>query len=271
MKFRILALLLFTTSLIFAQNEVKIYTEREGSQVVVYVDNPAVIPMTVDISLKLTNMKTDFGGTKRMFVIPQLSKRYKILSANAIRRNGRTGLGLESFIYVGDVKQKPDSKFLYELPFEAGETYIVSQGYDGRFSHRGENAIDFALDIGEKVYAARGGIVYKVVEEHSRSCHQSSCQEFNNYITVYHSDGTFSEYSHLKYNGANVEIGDIVEAGDFLGYSGNTGWSSGPHLHFVVYKYNNKGVRETLKTKFKTTERKSIILEENEHYTKPLK
>jgi len=269
MEFRIIVVFLFFASTIFAQSEVNIYTERQGSQVIIYADNPSVIPMTVDLTLDLTNMKTDFGGKKEIFVIPKLSKRYKIVTASAIRQNGRTGLGLESYIYVGDVRQKPDSKYLYELPFESGETYIVSQGYNGRFSHRGENAIDFALETGEKVYAARGGIVYKVVEKNSRSCHQSSCQEFNNFITVYHSDGTFSEYSHLKYNGANVNVGDNIKIGDFLGYSGNTGWSSGPHLHFVVYKYNEKGKRETIKTKFKTSKEESVILQENEQYTKP--
>ena len=268
MKYSITTLLLFIIISGFSQNEVNIYTERVGNEVVIFGDNPSVIPMTADIKLDLTNMKTDFGGKKGMFVIPAQSKKHQIASAKATRRTGRTGLSLESIIYLGDVRGEHDNNYIYELPFKSGETYIISQGYNGRFSHQGENAIDFALDVGEKVYAARGGIVYKVVEKNSKSCQHSSCQEFNNHITVYHLDGTFSEYSHLNYKGAKVNEGDLIEAGDFIGYSGNTGWSSGPHLHFVVYKYNEKGKRVTIKTKFKTAEKGIVYLKEEERYTK---
>ncbi len=258
----------FIATSFYAQTEVDIYTEREGSTVYIYADNPSFIPMTADLSLELTNMETDFGGRKGSFVIPPYSKRHRLVVAEASKRNGRIGLALESTIYIGDVTKEPDSDFVYELPFESGETYAVTQGYNGRFSHKGENALDFALEIGDKVFAARGGIVYKVIEKNSKSCQHSSCQEFNNMITIYHSDGTFSEYSHLKYNGARVNEGEEVATGDFIGYSGNTGWSSGPHLHFVVYKYSDKGRRETLKTRFKTSDRDGIYLREKEGYTK---
>lgn len=269
MKFFITAVIFsLATATSIAQTEVNIYTEREGNQVFIYADNPAVVPMTVDLKLDLTNMKTDFGGKNGIFVIPPKASRFKIVTANSIRKSGRTGIGLESFIYIGDVRNEHDRNFVYELPFGPKETFIVSQGYNGRFSHRGENALDFDMETGDKVFAARGGIVYKVIEKNSKSCHHSSCQEFNNHITVYHSDGTFSEYSHLKYNGAVVKEGDKIETGDFIGYSGNTGWSSGPHLHFVVYKYNEKGKRETLKTKFRTLEKDGVYLVESRSYTK---
>ena len=268
MKFRLTLFLVFLALKGWSQNEVSIYTERQGSDVVVYADNPAVIPMTAEIKLNLTNMKTDFGGDEGLFVIPQKAERHQLLSAKATRRIGKIGLGLESIIYIGDVLNQTASDHIYELPFASGMTYQISQGYNGRFSHKGVNAIDFAMDVGEKVYAARAGIVYRVVEKNSKSCQHSSCQEYNNYIMVYHDDGTFSEYSHLKYNGANVNVGDRVEAGDFIGYSGNTGWSSGPHLHFVVYKYDQKGNRQSLKTKFRTRTQGDVLLKENENYSK---
>ena len=268
MRYSLITILLLLNAVLYAQQEVNIYTERNGSDVTIYVDNPHVIPMTVDLTLQLTNMRTDFGGSKGIFVIPENSNKFKITTASSNTLYGKSGLSLESYVYIGDINKEHNRKYLYELPFESGQTYLVSQGYNGRFSHQGENAIDFGLEVGEKVYAARGGIVYKVVEEHSKSCKRSSCQQFNNYIIIYHSDGTFSEYSHLNKNGANVEVGDMVEVGDFIGNSGNTGWSSGPHLHFVVYKYNDKGERITLKTKFKTVEKASTYLKENKTYTR---
>jgi hypothetical protein len=267
MKYSLVSVFLFYASFTFAQGELNIFTERQGDQVTVYADNPAIIPMTVDLKMELTNMKTDFGGKEGTFVIPPGSGKYKITTAKAIRKSGRTGLDLDSFVYTGDINKKPDVHYLYELPFETAKRYRVSQGYNGKFSHRGVNAIDFSLDVGEKVFAARGGIVYKVEDRHSKACNHSSCQEYNNFITVYHSDGTFSEYSHLKQHGVQVNAGQEIQAGDFIGYSGNTGWSSGPHLHFVVYKYNKRGQRETLKTRFKTSEG-DVFLQENESYTR---
>lgn len=72
-----------------------------------------------------------------------------------------------------------------------------------------------------------------------------------NLIIIYHPDGTFAEYAHIKQNGSIVNIGDKVNQGEIIGYSGNVGWSTGPHLHLVVFLQKlNK--RETLKTKFKT-------------------
>lgn len=268
MRLSLIGILILFGAFLKAQEEVNIYTERSDSKITIYADNPYVIPMSLDLSVQLTNMKTDFGGTKGIFVIPSNSIKFKISTAIAKSKYGRSGLGLESYIFMGDVNKEPDKTFQYELPFESGQTYFVSQGYNGRFSHQGENAIDFGLDVGEKVYAARGGIVFKVVEKHSNSCRQSSCQQFNNYIVVYHEDGTFSEYSHLNKNGAYVEEGDEIETGEFIGYSGNTGWSSGPHLHFVVYKFNKKGERITMKTRFRTVEKENTYLKENKSYTK---
>ena len=51
---------------------------------------------------------------------------------------------------------------------------------------------------------------------------------------IAHDDGSFGNYVHLTYRGAEVAVGDRVQAGQFIGYSGNTGISSGPHLHFDV-------------------------------------
>jgi len=268
MKFGWVAMLCIGTIWSYAQSEINIQTQRIGNEVIILADNAAVVPMTADLTLELTNMKTDFGDSKGTFVIPPKSTRYELARATPTIRNGRTGISLESQIYLGDAFKSTDKNHLYQLPFEKGKSYYIAQGYNGKFSHRGVNALDFSLDLGEKVYAARGGIVYEIEEKNKKSCAHSSCQQYNNFITIYHPDGTFAEYSHLDHNGVKVKVGDLVNAGDFIGYSGNTGWSSGPHLHFVVYRYTKGGKRETIKTRFRTKEKDGVYLREKERYIK---
>ena len=55
-----------------------------------------------------------------------------------------------------------------------------------------------------------------------------------NYVTIGHDDGSQAVYVHLQMNGALVELGDWVTTGEVIGLSGNTGFSTGPHLHFKV-------------------------------------
>ncbi|MEE9439237.1 MAG: M23 family metallopeptidase, partial [Saprospiraceae bacterium] len=150
----------------------------------------------------------------------------------------------------------------------ANKSYRIDQGYNGRFSHHGDNALDFNLAIGDKVMAARGGTVVKLEQVNNKTCKSPSCKQYNNYLTIYHDDGTFADYVHLKYNGVLVNVGDHVKKGDLIAYSGNTGWSTGPHLHFMVYTY--KDGQNTIKTKFATHSKNAVYLEEGKVYKKQL-
>ena len=73
-----------------------------------------------------------------------------------------------------------------------------------------------------------------------------------NYIVIAHDDDTYGGYWHLEQNGALVEVGESVNAGDIIGRSGSTGFSSMAHLHFMVYSYDKKGKQYTMPTFFKT-------------------
>jgi murein DD-endopeptidase MepM/ murein hydrolase activator NlpD len=67
-----------------------------------------------------------------------------------------------------------------------------------------------------------------------------------------HRDGTIGEYKYVKKDGAAVKVGDSVHKGQFIGYSGNIGFSTIPHLHFVVYKTYNGKRKIPFPLKFKT-------------------
>lgn len=148
--------------------------------------------------------------------------------------------------------REPEHKYIYDLPFEAGKTVLIMQGYNGKFSHVDKYALDFRLRKGKLVCAARGGSVLKVIEHNNVGGANIKYINNGNYVVIDHGDDTYGGYWHLQQNGALVEIGDTVRKGDTIGKSGSTGFSSMAHLHFMVYSYDENGRQYTLPTLFKT-------------------
>lgn len=141
------------------------------------------------------------------------------------------------------------------VPFASGFVTKVTQGYHGYASHSGSraHAVDLQCDEGVPVTAATDGIVWDIKEDSSSGCGDRSCADLANFVIVDNGDGTFAEYYHLRHMGALVERGQQVCAGDVIGICGNTGFSTGPHLHFGLYDATGRSVpfqfRELLKSR----------------------
>ena len=153
---------------------------------------------------------------------------------------------------IGDKDALHDEDQLYLLPYESGKSFRVLQGYGSRFSHVGleQYAVDFNMSIGTPVHAARAGIVAKIVESNDIGCWQEGCGAYANYIVIVHNDGTTGEYYHLQHNGALVDVGDHIIAGEKIGLSGNTGHTTMPHLHFAVYRAAEWGNTQSIPVRF---------------------
>lgn len=159
---------------------------------------------------------------------------------------------------MGLASARHDENVLYRLPFSRGSRVYVSQGYDGASTHKGLSryAVDFSVPVGTPVYAARGGKVVATESRHDKGGFSKEFGKYANYVVIEHSDATLGKYYHLKHSGVAVSVGDTVEAGELVGYSGNTGYSSGPHLHFSVSKVDPDSMNRplTLPVRFATKE-----------------
>ena len=144
-----------------------------------------------------------------------------------------------------------DSSYVYHLPYEKGQSHLLVQGYHSLFSHRGRLALDFKMKKNTIVMAAREGVVTRVVQEFSQGGIGKKYAGKANLIVIRHVDGSLAYYGHIRYQGALVHVGDSVQQGQPIGYSGSTGFSAFPHLHFSVWQTNREG-RKQLPTRFLT-------------------
>jgi murein DD-endopeptidase MepM/ murein hydrolase activator NlpD len=154
----------------------------------------------------------------------------------------------------------------YALPFERGTSWTVGQGYNGRTTHTGKYALDWVMPEGTAVRAARGGIVVSTEASFRTGGMDHTFKDQANHVSIQHDDGTIGTYVHLRHNGVAVENGMHVREGDLLGWSGGTGYASGPHLHFEVYTVNRDLTRSTIPVEFRTRGRSAEILIEGRTY-----
>ena len=106
------------------------------------------------------------------------------------------------------------------------------------------------MDIGTHVHAARGGVVVGSRDDSSIGGPDKKYEWDANYVLIKHDDGTYGHYVHLQKGGNRVKVGDIVKPGDWIGCSGNTGHTTGPHLHFAVFKAVDGKSRQTFPVRF---------------------
>lgn len=155
------------------------------------------------------------------------------------------------FRFTSSKEAETDTSYIYTLPYPKGKVHLLVQGYNSSFSHKGRLGLDFKMKSGSPVTAARDGVVVDVEEQFTKGGINKKYYRKSNHITVRHSDGTMAFYGHLRHNGAKVAVGDTVHIGQVIGYSGSTGYSLFPHLHFMVWNPSATG-RKQLPTRFHT-------------------
>lgn len=200
------------------------YYLKNKDQYTLEARNPFHAPVEIEV-------ESDFlGGGRTTVVVPASG-------------TGVIGKGVErkAFRYrwvMGDPTIEIDKQAqIYARPSRVKRKLRISQSFRGSFSHSLQPsmyAVDVAMEVGTYITAARPGTVVWVKDDYHMGGRDKFFLDKANYVSVVHDDGTIAYYVHILLGSAQVKPGDKVAVGQNLARAGSSGYSTGPHLHFVV-------------------------------------
>ena len=194
-------------------------------------------PIEVEVVLAgQTNVQAKPGLPRKFVVQPGTSS--PLFGLGALDEYQSWQYSLKYRYSLGKPLAKHSEHAIYYPPFVRYKTFRISQAFDGKFSHTDEQnkyAVDFSMPEGSEIHAARSGVVMSLENDFFKGgIDQQAYKARANSIRILHDDGSMGIYAHLQVERAQVHEGMRVKAGQLIAYSGNTGFSSGPHLHFAV-------------------------------------
>jgi murein DD-endopeptidase MepM/ murein hydrolase activator NlpD len=216
----------------------KLTVRRRGSESepMLYIVNEYFGPVEVEISLNNALNVESFPPLPKRFIVPGASE-IRAVTLRPQKANASWRYQTQYRATLGDPNASHKPEQPYRVPFETGRSFPISQGFNGAFTHNtpgSQYAVDFAMPEGTDIYAAREGRVMEVANDFFSGGAQEQFMQKANLVRILHKDGSMAVYGHLRLESARVTPGTRVKRGQRIGKSGNTGFSTGPHLHFVV-------------------------------------
>lgn len=230
-------------------------------------NTPHIVSIYIDIDSE--NMQSNKSFPIKLVL--KAKSKLKVAHLRIIKTNQKSGFKI-SYSWMHGSYIATSNNFSYKFPYKLNTSHKVGQGFNTKKTHQGldKYAIDWNMTIGTPIHAARSGYVIDFKQDSNTGGKTKKFMDKANYIKILHRDGSIGVYAHLKYNGVMVKKGKYISQGSLIGYSGNTGFSTGPHLHFHVAKpaiRNGKIVELTMPVKFSNCKTpKSFTPQEGKKY-----
>lgn len=205
----------------------------------IYVNNLYAGPIEIEFNIIERKNITLTPELPLKLVIPSMKER-KVFSIRPEKKSEGWRYRYSSRYVFGDPSAIHSPSKPYRPPFGLRMSLKISQSFKGKYSHTepfSEYAVDIAMPEGTHIHAARSGIVMDIANDFfTGGSDVDKYGERANLVRILHDDGTMGVYAHLKLESVRFGIGMRVEEGVYIAESGNTGFSTGPHLHFVIQK-----------------------------------
>lgn len=229
----------------FESPTVSVGSRLVDNELLIIAKNDFFAPVEVFLALdELSNVQLPTGDQVMRWIVDPRSQ----LELMALSSIGSDRIPSADFRFVslhGDPRSQHKPKRPYRAPYSVASKYPITQSFPDAITHNtvdSRYAVDIAMPIGTDIHAAREGIVFEVASTNFRGgIDPERDAPSANIVRILHDDGTHAVYAHLNWNSIRVQPGDQVERGEYIADSGNTGFSSGPHLHFAVLR--NVGMR----------------------------
>ncbi|WP_423680118.1 M23 family metallopeptidase [Undibacterium sp. WLHG33] len=232
---------------------VSVESVKKANSTLVIANNRSRIPLTLSLNLvRSSNIASSASWPIVRYIAP--GQTLELVEISAFNKQQRYEFFYKFNYVIGSPVAQHDPTAKYRLPFISEQPVFVSQAPDGPiFSHNAvsnKNAIDLVMPISTPIVAARSGYVIENVNQFAdNGLAKPEFVDKANFVRVLHDDGTWAEYIHLKQYSSHVSPGQRIEAGMVIGLSGNSGFSTEPHLHFHLQK-NANGIIVSLPIEF---------------------
>lgn len=239
----------------YAANDlVRIETVKKAGSDTIIATNNSRMPVMVTLQLSSSsNLASSRNWPIQVLLAGGQSM--ELVDVSAANRQFAYTLYSNSQVVQGDPRARHDAGVSYRIPFLADQAFQILQSADGPlFTHTTvatRYAVDINMPVGTTVVAARAGMVVEVVRQFADNG-KAEAEFFDkaNYVRVLHDDGSWADYVHLMQNSTQVQPGQRVDIGNVLALSGNSGFSTTPHLHFHV-QVNQNGTIISLPFRFR--------------------
>ncbi len=203
----------------------------------------AAVELTLEIKT-IEGLQYPHPDEKMRWVLPPKSEAV-LFTLDLLEDGSQPFLEYQFKYLAGDPSARHRPAGGYRAPFAVANNYPITQAFPEVATHTTPDshyAVDLAMPIGTDIFAARDGVVFDVASDNFTGGLDPARDGPNaNVVRVMHDDGTYAIYAHLNTNTIRVRPGDYVRRGEYIADSGNTGYTSGPHLHFAVVR--NAGMR----------------------------